>query len=657
MIINIKCCRFHNPQLNVHQEEHIIKEKVSSYCIKLIKLLAVSLKEATCATLRDFGNYCNNIRLWHNQPWHIRLANTINVILLIFQFDSIICNIFMVIWNVIYAGFKIIVTTMKIFIERLFQKQINSIKHFMDFNEDNGINFDHLKATDTALDVTGVPPEITIDMLIGFFNQIDFTNKESVNYVPSSFYKDDGNRQMTEPGLRGNINIFIERVKGRTAFLGTPPSFSQLLDAFYEQIEGAIRLSIHKITKDLNSFEEVNNIQNFSLLNTEGKLEAFNRLSENNKKVYKNLLNERARVVLDLAIAGGHCGARYMSDTMTVHQFICGSNVEDNGSLKDYLINLLANKRKDIAVRQSNALLGNDAHSFGKYMKNMGGMLGIPGSKNIIEHMQRNHVMDITKMRDSFFKVYTEDFIIDVVQEELKKSSGFREKFIDWLKDQVGDWNKENYDNEIDSIIEQITIILNNQQIEKSKLMNDFEKVQDLISYLIDQKLVPLEVMELINENWGDFIRELFTLKEAKQWIVDRCQNPEDLVEKMTTITNLKKLCSQDVLSEDIIMELKKAIAQNVFTRISLDVYQKRFCDLEKITKIQRVINLEDDTLIRVSKKEIDLKEVVQSCQDRERSIEFLDHLNIEDEISLELIDRFLVDSHVLNHMTEERIQ
>ena len=96
-----------------------------------------------------------------------------------------------------------------------------------------------------------------------------------------------------------------------------------------------MRLSIHKANCDLESFRQAHP-------------EDPSTYQGADKQTYTDLLQAKARVALDLAIAGNHCGARFMGDAMSVYHNLYGANSLD-GNLEEEIIELLAKKRYNIA--------------------------------------------------------------------------------------------------------------------------------------------------------------------------------------------------------------------------------------------------------------------------------------------------------------------
>ncbi len=549
---------------------------------QLVGIFFVSSKDALFGTLGSAGISFKYTVLGYYGSWsRIRFLENAHLI------------VFKIVFWVASMGWGIIATTSRLFSERASPGHSLFLKQFAS----DEINVDHIKTEESSLDASNVPEGITVDTLRELFHKINFDNENAPGYMAEGTRREI-TRILSKEELENQLNTFIHRVNTREAFLGTPPGHDvpRLMD-FYQQIEDAVRLSIDKVVKDVTEFETQNgtNISSFSV---------------EQKRTYNNLLETRARLVLDLAIAGVHCGARYMGEAMDAYYKIYNEEgVSNDKDLQGTLIEILAKKREEIAKEEAQKL-GTDTHQFTKYMGNMGRLLGIPGTKNIIEHLSRS--IDTYKLSTDFFQRYTVDTIINTIQEKVKISQNFREKITDWIKDQVRDWNREKYE-DIDGIVEKIENIRNNPLTE-TPLSLHFQTLQNLLIGLKKDN-IPLQE----KENWDDFLTELFTLDKAKEKLNAQNRN------------SIKTSCSEVALGPELLQELRGVIASGDFTPIPSDRYLPRFIEKQKIQEMKKVLPLtRDDTLLRLLKKEIDLLESVQNHQEQVHQGDFLDFLDLE---------------------------
>lgn len=389
--------------------------------------------------------------------------------------------------NFIYVAYKtalwvlqvtwcVITTTGRLYIDKLnAESQTPSLSR----HQDQAINLQHLQSKEIELDVSPVPANVQVSQLLDLFNEVQFDDVDPTQAVKppgcmSVACRKEGRTTFTKEELRANLEQFVERVNARTPFLATPPAYDvPRLMTFYQQIENAVRLSIHKVNQELAAFRA----EHPDLQHLEGPA----------RQKYHELLQSRARVAIDLAIAGSHCGARYMGEAMTVYYNLYGDS-EIRGTLEDEILEVLARKRKEIAEKIIARELGTDSHRYTAGMEYLGNMLALPGTKNIVEHLTT--LSNKQELLDMFFgapsakqapemtaESYTVDTIIKTLQNRARKSQAFREKIFDWVKNQVGEWNKEAYETLKTSCIEPIKAIYDmhvEADPEKAQLICDF---------------------------------------------------------------------------------------------------------------------------------------------------------------------------------------
>lgn len=294
----------------------------------------------------------------------------------------------------------------------------------------------HFKTKELALDTSNVPDNVTVESLLDMFDQINFDYRENPGYMAESS-RQEGRTTYTSQNLRKNLQNFVKNVKNRVPFIGTPRSHDIIaLMKFYQQIEDAVRLSIHKSNEDLRAFQARSGT-NTNAYSTEA-------LNE-----YRNILEDRSRLVIDLAIAGAHCGARFMGDSMSVYDNFYGGGTQTQATLEDTLIEILAHKRKQIVggmVQEAAGDRGVDTHIYARHMALLGEILGLPGTKGVVEHLSAR--LNRTETLKKFFEHYTQETIIESINEkwqDVKNGSAFRDQIYDWLTNLRGDWNKQKY--------------------------------------------------------------------------------------------------------------------------------------------------------------------------------------------------------------------
>lgn len=558
--------------------------------------------------------------------------------------------VFRVAFWILGMGWCLATTTTRLFLEKIPHETAIYLKHFAS----DEMNIRHLKTDELVLDVSEVPPEVRVDDLEQIFLAINFDEKNQPGYLsPSS--RQEGSKVYTAEELKESLKKFITNVNNRVAFLGTPPSYDvPRLMAFYQHMENAVRLSIHKVNENLRKFQEThgNDLADYD---------------ETQKRQYANLLEDRSRVALDLAIAGNHCGSRYMGDAMSVYYGLYSENVLGDKNLEESLIEILAHKRREIALSHIQRHLGTDTHSFNKYMANLGPLLGIPGTKDIIEHLDRN--FNPALYLGHFFEEYTVDFIIEAIQGEIKKSQALREKIIDWMGDRFKDWKKDLYHSRMTAIKEQIQPILTIDVPNPIKLqqLKDFKS---FIAYLRkDSNSWPGSDL-----NWKDFIEELFASSHTRNWMAAHYSKLNSL-ERSKKIKDLKTTFSEEIFSDPLkpwIMEnaeinekiFSNPIGQWILDNESLDEerIKQGFLELDKIEEIKKVISLSKETLTRALRGQLDWEEAILSDLDHQRRSEFVSTIipaDIHEKgISPGLMEWLLVSQNILlpqTHIIEHR--
>ncbi len=269
-------------------------------------------------------------------------------------------------WVLLNVGFIFKTTASKTYLHFYPPQQSSEILRL----KHEEIDPSHLKTNELFLDASSVEPNITLLTLFSIFDKINFDNPDDFRYVSESRRTEDG-KVFTKDELRTHLAALIRNIDGKIPFIGTPRAddIPSLL-AFYGHIENAIRLTLHSLHKKLDDFYESN----------EKDLKLY---SEETMRQYNNLIEDLEGVVIDLAIAGAHCGARYMGDATQIYKHFHQNQSYSTESLESSLIALLAQKRKEIAEEEVPLLLREDngvlnTHSYANYMASLGKDLGIP---------------------------------------------------------------------------------------------------------------------------------------------------------------------------------------------------------------------------------------------------------------------------------------
>lgn len=497
------------------------------------------------------------------------------------------------------------------------------------------MNIGHIKSNEMELDASWVDRAITVDKLEEIYDQINFDHPDAPGYMRDTSRAESAT-PYTKEELRASLMDYINKVRTREAFLGTPPIYdTPRLMSFYQQIEDAVRISIAMSDGQLRAFRE-----------KEGDNPA--RYTEAAKREYHNILEDRARIAINLGIAGKHCGARFMGESMELYYaFDGGKNLD--GTLEEVLIETLARKRQQIAKTRILVDLGSDTHSYNKYMSNLGQVLGIPGTKNIIEHLDNNINRDEHLV--NFFNDYTVNCIIETIQEEVKKKNGnaFRVKILDWLREQVREWNVEKYQKETQELVESAQKILSDQRIDISLPVQHIDDLLEIIA-LLRTKGIPLPD----KQDWTEFLDEVFGIEEVKKFYVSKYPDL-NVLRLMQRKLQLKECCSEANLGKELLQSLQDAVKNG--TPLNRGPFIQRFSDLYRAGLVRSVVpSMERDTAVRVVRGELAVPEAVHNYQEFVRRGEFIEKFNekynLEDiaknGIPDNLMEWLLVSHHIL---------
>ncbi len=455
----------------------------------------------------------------------------------------------------------------------------------------DGIDLSHMKTSQTAIDVSRIPATVVVGDLKKMFEEINFDKPGKDGYMaPTSLQ--EGKTLHTKADLKKSLDVFIDHVKKRTAFLGTPPQYdTPQLMKFYEQIENSVRFCIDKVNRDLQEFYQRNGSDS-------------GNYGEKEKKEHYNLLENRARVAINLAIAGKYCGARYMGEATELYHLFSSDESAVKGTLQDTLNQLLAQKRGEIAKRQIARNMGAGVHDFGNYMDHLGQMLAIPGTENIVEHLSKN--FDTPHYLKLFFDEYNADFILDAIQEKVIKSNPFREQILDWIRDQAGNWDKEAYDKKVQTSLARIQEILGKNEVDVQN--KSYQKLQ-VLKRLVAHCKEAGEMLLLSYPERDDFLNEFFASDMVRQWM------------KENNASGLKILFSDDKYGQPLFEAVKKACLDKA--DLQLESAMEQTIIFQKKSQISAdfpdLQSMQDDTLVRIIKGETPVQESLKNFYDRER--------------------------------------
>lgn len=286
------------------------------------------------------------------------------------------------------------------------------------------INKGHLTKGEYQTRIPDKPEGVELETLLTFYDTINFSRPNDPEYYnPASFEQDTG-RFTFAFQRRAHLGTFINRVKLREHFLGTPDRGSPALITFHENIENAVTHSI-KFIQDLSIAAEQENLDA--------------------KRVQARKL--KAKLVIEILRAAGYCGGKYHATAfLQYNQIVRGIPP----TFEDAVLETLASYREillqQLVPQMADRLL--DVHDFNQLMKLLGKELGIPGANMIDDFNDRyGRRFDKDTKRAEFFKLYTPIGVIkEWIGPKIAQEVTFRNQLIDWYKLNVPpEWGLEKY--------------------------------------------------------------------------------------------------------------------------------------------------------------------------------------------------------------------
>lgn len=409
---------------------------------------------------------------------------------------------------------------------------------------EGNINPEHLNVSHSNQKID-YPSSIKIDDLLTIFEKINFSRADEFGYIPIEMRK-EGSNVLTTQNIQDSLERLIANFNGNLQIMLSPINEKERAD-WYDQLKKGILGSIHLSNEQLRTFSEKEGAETLKGINLATQLDdadvqtLISGLSKKLKDELRDILDQRARMIIELAKATNYCATRYVQ---TVSQLIEGYrgnvSVEDlplsmhiNHVLTNLRVKILDQKASLYArnLQLQTQILGISAHYRNIYMIAIGRLMNVPGTDTI----QENYVSETSLGFDrrlhllEFLSVYDFSEIMSAFKEEFKKDF-FKHKIYEWIKTQSGNWNKEFYDEALKDIFkikasskterqkqEEIFKVFRDrlyQHVEshqKERLLED-ELITDLIEQarggsFLAEVCKPLET----GEDEGEFVTKLMT--------------------------------------------------------------------------------------------------------------------------------------------------
>lgn len=249
------------------------------------------------------------------------------------------------------------------------------------------LQIDHKHLRSPFIDIEIPPPEkkIEIEKLYSLYNQL----KGAFSASPASLQK---------------LERFIDRIKKRTAFMGTPKTGSPGIKTFYETIERALK-----------------NV----LLYFESSAE---------KDAPQSVRIAFIREVLSCVDL---CGGRYFTTLVDQYFKICKKNTF---TFEERITRSLAEYRNICLQSVIDPSKEHNLNDYNYFMRMRGRELGIMGFQNYETFSDEFGFVDIQKTETKFWQLYSpENICSEWILPLLKDSGDLRGDFIDWHKAHVPD--------------------------------------------------------------------------------------------------------------------------------------------------------------------------------------------------------------------------
>ena len=460
-----------------------------------------------------------------------------------------------------------------------------------------GLDPSHFLIKNKEINVEGVPESVKVSNLLQIYDDINFDDPNRAGYLKTeSRFDPDYNRSFSKDELKKHLIKFVNHVENRIAFLGTPSEYDIAgLNEYYSYLENVVRVCINKSNDQIKEFKEGKDLNN---------------LSDEDKKTYSNLLEDRARIAINLGIAGAHCGGRYSSESLELYDTFMHTENFTNSDLKECLNSILAQERTSIAREEIYRLFGVNTHDTAAYYQEFGEILGLPNTKGIVEHLKK--INNRKECLHSFFKKYTDDRVVNVIYDAIEKDQILREKIQDWLKSEINDWAKEEYAQKASKCIDNIQTALNSDDNKTvPSYLAIFASIFNSLSTNAKNDLKS-------NKEFNKFLEKFLGKDEVKQIL-----NKQNRIElnRLSHIPDFAKEALKKIICD------KDSIKTECLEDIAVKL--NKISDIEKIIRAYE-INLDKEVLNRILEGKADLKDVIESQFDKLREYDFTSKFKLQ---------------------------
>jgi hypothetical protein len=422
----------------------------------------------------------------------------------------------------------------------------------------------HFQVVNRVVNMSTVNPSFKLQELITLLETIDVypaESKELYQNTPGAIQEPlaDG-QKFTKPKLVQALQRLVDFIENKSPWLGIPPARdTQAVNRFYQKLEDLIRYSAYTTS---NAYETFIAQQNGIIPSqpTEHSSEEEKALYQR----YQDLLEDRNRCIVDIAVGGSACGSRAMGEALEIYERVSGTNEGDSGTLKERAVRVLADFRSRIMHENVDDYCQGfpqrerqSTHYFSACMAQLGGFLGLPGSADVTEYLYQ---IDPREILSRFFRKYTPKAMVEEITakyegkgwygstERRAGSEAFRDLLQDWLQQQVGDWKKDHYAQLDAKFASNLAELCQDNARIKQEAHAQVEQVRKLIGHLgqkNEEHTSPLDTIFprqgenfcIIDEQGNltplqqapsdEIVNLLINLPEARSWIIDNTGSQE----------------------------------------------------------------------------------------------------------------------------------
>lgn len=463
----------------------------------------------------------------------------------------------------------------------------------------------HLQVESIDPDIQAYIEQIDPAQLLDLFDKINFEDSSDINYYDPNKLKDDVGKEyvlVTPAEARESLVQLINNIKEMKPSFGTPPAESELLNTYYAQLSSLVKQVIYQIEEQEKAFADAT------------------------PQERRDCAIECNDAVVTLAIAGLHCGGRWVGDALLTLELLKKEQLD----LAKTLLRIQAAHRLKIAeqLAYESPYRGN-VHALNTILILLGNEFKIPGYEYVIDHLTVN--FDANKLRENFLKLYNPHTIVENIMQKINEKEIYKNMVMQWLKQNSGDYQKENYARKLGA------------------LMAD-SQWQDLVRSRAEGKLTEeaLNVLAFLDYVAGGEMGEVEELEFRlpsliKRWVVV----PEYIVDRNERMNYPAKIVGQVLAEKKMIMEFcgstgdwenQKAIrdrwieskGQEEFVNAIQSCFMEKGVVIEKETI--RMLLQERDLDRRLEKFRSKIEELLERQRSDEYLNEVLEEVGINDE-------------------------